>query len=586
MPVSRIMMGGETVAEGLMRLNIPVLNWQAERLEPEAAAAVQRSSGPRSLEGTIIGLVCSLLVACTATSQSTTEVGTSPQAVDTTPPSISISAPVSGTNVNGTVTVAASAFDSAGIAGVTFRLDGASLGPEDTTAPFSFAWDTTQTTDGVHTLTARARDVAGNVTTSVGVNVTISNGGTAFSIGDRVQTAAVDTEVRSCAGSSCTLLGTQAAGAQGSITAGPTFADGVWWWHVDYDANPDGWSRGTEFVRVVSSGASDCSSEGGLNGRQDILHCEPWESADWWQDGYLKIASTSNPVAAVAGDVDRTSVGSTGCVSGSCLRVEMRSWSEGGAGGALALHWPIPGNRQEVHLRYYMKLAPNFSPDNFRTSDGGSSDAGGKFPGLADVRAWPEPQCGNGGAFSDGINCWSGRSKYRDCSGSGGAHVCTNPSATTRIGWYWYLPTQSGGPHNGSTNQSFGSFDNVPWGTASGPCSDPRGLGNWNNSTSGCGKGDAGQLVNNRWYRVEQYVRMNTPGTADGVARVWVDGILSYEKTNVIFREVGHDNLHVRTVWLNIHAGGEGVGPAETTAIYLDQMVVATEAPAAAWSPP
>ncbi len=540
----------------------------------------------------VVGAVSGLpLAACTSTATSSSagdaaSPASNPAASDTTPPSVFISSPVAGTNINGTVTIAANAFDNTGVVGVRFRLDGANLGGEDTSPPYTFAWNTAQTSDGVHVLTAVARDAAGNQTTSVGVSVTVSNGGTAFSVGDRVQSIAV-ISVRNCAGNACTVLGTQPAGGLGSIVGGPTFADGIWWWNVDYDNDPDGWSPGNQLVKAPGGGgANDCSSEGGLVGRQDVLHCEPWENANWWQNGYLKVASTSSPIAATTVDVASTAVVSTGCISGACLKVDMRSWSEGGAGGALALHWPIPGNRQEAYLRYYLKLAPNFSPANFLTGSGASADSGGKFPGFADVRVWPEPQCGNGGAFSDGINCWSGRNKYRDCSGSGGAHVCTNPNATTRIGWYWYLPTQAGGPHTGDTNQVFGAFDNVPWGTASGPCSDPRGLGNWNNSSSGCGKGDAGQLVNNRWYRVEQYVKMNTPGAADGVARVWVDGILSYEKTNVIFREVGHDNLHVRTVWLNVHAGGEGVGPAETTAIYLDQMVVTTGAPPGPWSPP
>ena len=537
----------------------------------------------------ILGSLCIFVLgACSSTSDSGLQSNDSPPNVqppssDTTAPTVSINSPSSGTNVDGTVTVTASAFDAVGVVGVRFKLDGANLGAEDTSAPYSVSWNSTQTSDGPHTLTAVARDAAGNQTTSVAINVTVTNAGTAFSIGDRIKTVGT-ADVRNCAGNACTLLGTQNADAQGTITAGPSFADGAWWWHVNYDNNPDGWSRGSQLVKVIVGGASGCGGEGGLAGRTDVIHCEPWENANWWQNGYLKVASTTSPVAAVSADVARTSVISTGCVSGACLKVDMLSWQQGGAGGALALHWPIPGNQQEVYLRYYIKLAPNFNPQNYTVSGGASSDSGGKFPGLADVRVWPEQQCGNGGEFSDGIRCWSGRDKYRDCSGSGGS-VCTDPSATTRIGWYWYVPPAPGSSA-GNTNQVFGAFDNVAWGTGNGPCSDPRGLGNWNNSSTGCGRGYAGQLVNNRWYLIEQYVKMNTPGYPDGISRAWVDGTLSYEKTNMIYREVGHDNLHVRTVWLNVHAGGEGVGPAATTAIYLDQMAITTGARPGAWSPP
>jgi hypothetical protein len=36
-------------------------------------------------------------------------------------------------------------------------------------------WDTTQTSNGTHVLSARARDAAGNLGTSSGVSVTVSN---------------------------------------------------------------------------------------------------------------------------------------------------------------------------------------------------------------------------------------------------------------------------------------------------------------------------------------------------------------------------------------------------------------------------
>src|SRR6202040_1096764 len=81
---------------------------------------------------------------------------------DTTPPTVSISAPANGATVSGTVTVSANASDNVGVVGVQFRLDGANLAVEDTTAPYSISWDTTTASNGSHTLTAVARDAAGN----------------------------------------------------------------------------------------------------------------------------------------------------------------------------------------------------------------------------------------------------------------------------------------------------------------------------------------------------------------------------------------------------------------------------------------
>src|SRR5262252_4231418 len=95
---------------------------------------------------------------------------------DTTPPAVNLTAPSNGATVSGTVTVSASASDNVGVAGVQFTLDGANLGAEDTASPYSVSWNTTGVANGSHTLTATARDAAGNRTTSAAVTVTVSNG--------------------------------------------------------------------------------------------------------------------------------------------------------------------------------------------------------------------------------------------------------------------------------------------------------------------------------------------------------------------------------------------------------------------------
>ncbi len=94
---------------------------------------------------------------------------------DTTPPNVSIISPASGQTVSGTITVSANASDNIAVVGVQFKLDGANLSLEDTTSPYSITWDTTSASNGSHTLTALARDAAGNQTTSSAVTVTVSN---------------------------------------------------------------------------------------------------------------------------------------------------------------------------------------------------------------------------------------------------------------------------------------------------------------------------------------------------------------------------------------------------------------------------
>ena len=140
---------------------------------------------------TLTGLTCgtSLLAGVDAydaatnrSAQATITVSTAP--CDTSPPTVQLTSPPAGP-VSGTVTVAATASDDRGVAGVRFRLDGNTLGSEDTSPPYSISWDTATASAGNHTLTAVARDAATNTTTSAPVAVTVTNSTPSF-VNDRV----------------------------------------------------------------------------------------------------------------------------------------------------------------------------------------------------------------------------------------------------------------------------------------------------------------------------------------------------------------------------------------------------------------
>jgi hypothetical protein len=94
---------------------------------------------------------------------------------DTAAPSVALTSPAPGAVVGGAVTLTAAASDDVGVAGVQFLLDGAPVGAEDTAAPYSFTWSSGTASNGSHVLTARARDAAGNTSTSAPVAVTVSN---------------------------------------------------------------------------------------------------------------------------------------------------------------------------------------------------------------------------------------------------------------------------------------------------------------------------------------------------------------------------------------------------------------------------
>ena len=94
---------------------------------------------------------------------------------DTTAPTTSITAPVNGATVSGTVQVTASASDNVGVTKVEFYRDGA-LQSSSTGAPYSWSFNTTGVGNGAHTLQSKAYDAAGNVGSSALVTVTVSNG--------------------------------------------------------------------------------------------------------------------------------------------------------------------------------------------------------------------------------------------------------------------------------------------------------------------------------------------------------------------------------------------------------------------------
>lgn len=102
---------------------------------------------------------------------------TTPSAGDTTPPTVSLSAPADGAIVSGNTPVVADALDNVAVAGVQFKLDGNNLGAEDTTSPYSISWDTTAAADGSHVLSATVRDTSSNQANSPPITVTVNNGG-------------------------------------------------------------------------------------------------------------------------------------------------------------------------------------------------------------------------------------------------------------------------------------------------------------------------------------------------------------------------------------------------------------------------
>ena len=166
---------------------------------------------------------------------------------------------------------------------------------------------------------------------------------------------------------------------------------------------------------------------------------------------------------------------------------------------------------EEIYFRYYLRFA-----DDWR---GGR---GGKLPGIGGTYG----RAGWGGRRVNGQDGWSARGLF-----------VGQKDGRTAIGFYCYHVDMKG---------QYGS--------------------NWVWDKEG-----RGFLENNRWYCIEQYARMNTPGKNDGILRGWVDGELAFEKTAVRMRDV--DSLKIETVWLNFYYGGTWTANADHH-LYIDNVVI------------
>ncbi len=197
------------------------------------------------------------------------------------------------------------------------------------------------------------------------------------------------------------------------------------------------------------------------------------------------------------------------------LRVNVKKGGHFGADLRLYLK-DHGGEPDELFFRYYLRLGDDWDP----TVDGG------KLPGLAGTYG----TAGWGGRRSDGTNGWSLRGHFAR------AFASDHPlQGLTQLATYAYHADMKG---------TYG--DHWVW---------PGAL-----------------LQRNRWYAIEQQVRLNRPDAADGLFRVWVDGRLVLERQGLRMRTV--DRLHIETAWLNVYHGGVARSP-DDQHLYIDNVVVA-----------
>jgi hypothetical protein len=214
-------------------------------------------------------------------------------------------------------------------------------------------------------------------------------------------------------------------------------------------------------------------------------------------------------------------------LQGKALRVRIAEGSTGALNTTYKFQEETGSEPEEVYFRYYLRLADDWN----------QTLQGGKLPGISGtygVAGW-------GGRKSDGTDGWSARGSFMLSIPEGNPLGGLHP-----IGTYCY---------HADMKDQYG--DGWVW------QNDYRGF-----------------LENNRWYCIEQYLKLNTlsenntHGNADGILRAWVDGRLAFEKTDIRFRHV--DKLRIEQVWMNVYHGGTKPSPYDQH-LYVDNVVIATK---------
>ena len=259
--------------------------------------------------------------------------------------------------------------------------------------------------------------------------------------------------------------------------------------------------------------ASKYVEDKGIEENPDVIFFADFESDSW--PGHW--TSVSGNLQTVKTDTDRLFEP----LQGNALRARIAK----GLNHAMSLIYKFRKETgrepEEIFFRYYLRLG----------NDWNQSVQGGKLPGISGtygVAGW-------GGRKSDGTNGWSARGAFHRSISEDNPLAGTHP-----IGTYCYHADQKG-----------------PYGE----------VWLWQNDYRG-------YLVKNRWYSIEQYLKMNTPEKKDGIIKAWVDGRLAFEKSDIRFRNV--KRLKIEQIWMNVYHGGKAPSPYDQH-LFIDNVVIANK---------
>ncbi len=260
--------------------------------------------------------------------------------------------------------------------------------------------------------------------------------------------------------------------------------------------------------------AGKAQADNGLRNDPAVLLFADFEDADWqssWSYGM-----NAGTLKIVSSD-DRRDFQP---LQGRALRVKIPRGKRTGMNAGFNFAEEIGEEPEEIYFRYYLRISSAWQTTH-----------NGKLPGISGTYS----RAGWGGRPANGENGWSARGQFRMMPPEG------NPlQGRIPVGNYVYHADMQG---------QYG--DSRVW-----------------------QQGWLGFLEKNRWYCIEQYLRLNTPGKNDGILRGWIDGRLAYEETDWRWRDT--DALKIEKIWMNVYHGGSARAPQDIY-LYIDNVVIARE---------
>jgi hypothetical protein len=197
------------------------------------------------------------------------------------------------------------------------------------------------------------------------------------------------------------------------------------------------------------------------------------------------------------------------------LRAEYTKNDAGGYAGGF-LFDPYFDGVEEAYLEYKVKFDKNF----FWAT-------GGKLPGLGGSTKGIGSETEGRGAIPSGT-------RY-DESGTGfSARLMWRRNRDQTIPPYFILYSYFAKKPDGSVRKDYTAGDDIRIFTG---------------------------LQDDTWYTIRQYIKLNTPGEANGVVTMWVNGNQVYHNTKHTIRQSGKGDLKINALIMNTYRGGARTDP-------------------------